>query len=60
MSLESRLQEESQEYQKLQIDLAKVVEARQQLDAQLSENESVKKVCHVLILLNTPNIQLPQ
>ncbi len=44
MSLESRLQEASQEFQKLQIDLTKVVEARQQLDAQLSENESVKKV----------------
>ena len=44
MSLESKLQETSQDFQKLQVDLAHAVEARQQLDAQLSENEQVKKV----------------
>lgn len=45
MSLELKLQQESVEYQKLQADLSKVVDARQRLDAQLSENEVVKKVC---------------
>ena len=44
MSLESKLQQASVEYQKLQADLSKAVEARQRLDAQLSENELVKKV----------------
>ena len=32
------------EYQKLQTDLSNVVDSRQRLDAQLSENELVKKV----------------
>lgn len=45
MSLEARLQAASAEYQKLQIDYSNAVEARQKLDAQLSENELVKKVC---------------
>ena len=44
MSLEAKLQQASVEYQKLQADLLKAVEARQRLDAQLSENELVKKV----------------
>lgn len=44
MSLEARLQAASSDYQKLQADLSNVVEARQRLDAQLSENELVKKV----------------
>lgn len=44
MSLESKLQAASQDFQKLQVDLTHAVEARQQLDAQLSENEQVKKV----------------
>jgi chaperonin cofactor prefoldin len=44
MSLEAKLQQASVEYQKLQADLSKAVEARQRLDAQLSENELVKKV----------------
>jgi hypothetical protein len=44
MSLSSRLQAASSEYQKLQVDLSDAVEARQRLDAQLSENELVKKV----------------
>lgn len=34
----------TEEYQKLQTDLQNAVEARQRLDAQLSENEMVKKV----------------
>lgn len=44
MSLPARLQAASSEYQKLQVDLSDAVEARQRLDAQLSENELVKKV----------------
>ena len=44
MSLEARLQAASSDYQKLQADLSDAVEARQRLDAQLSENELVKKV----------------
>jgi len=43
MSLEAKLQEASQDFQKLQVDLSNAVEARQQLDAQLAENELVKK-----------------
>ena len=43
-SLEAKLQQASVEYQKLQADLSKAVEARQRLDAQLSENGLVKKV----------------
>jgi len=44
MSLPARLQAASSEYQKLQVDLSNAVEARQRLDAQLSENALVKKV----------------
>jgi prefoldin beta subunit len=44
MSLESKLQEASQAFQKLQVDLAHAIEARQQLDAQLSENKQVQEV----------------
>jgi prefoldin beta subunit len=44
MSLPARLQAASSEYQKLQTDLSNAVEARQRLDAQLSENELVNKV----------------
>ena len=44
MSTEARLQEISAEYQKLHADLADLVEKRTRLDAQLSENEMVKKV----------------
>ncbi|TFK36828.1 Prefoldin [Crucibulum laeve] len=43
MSLAIKLQQASAEFQKLQGDLSKAVEARQRLDAQLSENELVKK-----------------
>ncbi|KAF5385317.1 hypothetical protein D9615_001418 [Tricholomella constricta] len=42
-SLQVRLQRASAEFQKLQGDLSNAVEARQRLDAQLSENELVKK-----------------
>jgi hypothetical protein len=48
MSLEARLQAASSDYQKLQADLSNAVEARQRLDAQLSENELVKKVRSIL------------
>ena len=46
MSTQTRVQLETAtaEYQKIQTDLASVVEARQRLDAQRSENELVKKV----------------
>ncbi|KXN83919.1 Prefoldin subunit 6 [Leucoagaricus sp. SymC.cos] len=43
MSLAMTLQAASSDFQKLQADMAKAVEARQKLDAQLSENELVKK-----------------
>ncbi|KAJ6519704.1 Prefoldin [Mycena sanguinolenta] len=42
--LQTKLKTASAEYQKLQADLANVVAARQRLDAQLSENDLVKKV----------------
>ncbi|KAF7339566.1 Prefoldin subunit 6 [Mycena sanguinolenta] len=41
--LQTKLKTASAEYQKLQADLANVVAARQRLDAQLSENDLVKK-----------------
>ena len=50
MSLELKLQQASAEFQQLQADLSTVVEARQRLDAQLSENELVKKVCRVWLV----------
>ncbi|EIM91830.1 prefoldin subunit 6 [Stereum hirsutum FP-91666 SS1] len=53
MSLEARLQAASAEYQKLQIDYSNAVEARQKLDAQLSENELVKKEFLTLTPENT-------
>jgi len=43
MSLQAKLQSASEAFQKLQNDLSTAVEARQRLDAQLSENELVKK-----------------
>jgi chaperonin cofactor prefoldin len=49
MSLEGKLQEASQDFQKLQVDLSNAIEARQQLDAQLAENELVKKAKTFLI-----------
>jgi len=44
MSLEIRLQAATSEYQKIETDLTNAVEIRQKLDAQLTENEQVKKV----------------
>jgi prefoldin beta subunit len=44
-SLVARLQTATSDYQKFQADLSNVVEARQRLETQLSENELVKKVC---------------
>jgi prefoldin beta subunit len=44
MSVQIQLQTATQEYQKLQADYSAAVQARQRLDAQLSENELVKKV----------------
>ncbi|KAG1749875.1 prefoldin subunit 6 [Suillus paluster] len=43
MSLEFRFQSASTDYQKIQTELASLVENRTRLDAQLSENEMVKK-----------------
>lgn len=43
-TLEDRLHATSTDYQKIQNDISVSVEARQRLDAQLSENELVKKV----------------
>ena len=42
--LQAKLQVASTEYQKLQNDLSVAVDSRQRLDAQLQENEMVKKV----------------
>ncbi|KAJ3734721.1 prefoldin subunit 6 [Lentinula guzmanii] len=47
-SLREKLQAASVEFQKVQLDLSNAVEARQKLDAQLSENELVKKEFAVL------------
>ena len=47
MSLAVRLESASTEFQKIQLELQNAVEARQRLDAQLNENELVKKVRHV-------------
>ncbi|KAI5898415.1 Prefoldin beta-like protein [Schizophyllum commune H4-8] len=43
MSLAVRLESASTEFQKIQLELQNAVEARQRLDAQLNENELVKK-----------------
>ena len=47
MSLAVRLESASTEFQKIQLELQNAVEARQRLDAQLNENELVKKVRHI-------------
>jgi prefoldin beta subunit len=44
MSLESKLQDISSEIQKIQVTMSKAVTAREKLEAQLQENELVKKV----------------
>ncbi|PBK77434.1 Prefoldin beta-like protein [Armillaria solidipes] len=43
MSLQEKAQAVAQEFQKLQADMAKAVEAREKLGTQQSENELVKK-----------------
>jgi len=43
MSLQVKLQTVSSEYTNLQLELSNIVDARQKLDAQLSENELVDK-----------------
>ncbi|KAL0565404.1 Prefoldin subunit 6 [Marasmius crinis-equi] len=43
LALQEKFQTASRDFQKLQADLSNAVEARQRLDAQLSENEMVKK-----------------
>ncbi|KAK7064323.1 Prefoldin [Favolaschia claudopus] len=43
LQLQARLKTASTEYQKIQADLSNAVEARQRLDAQLAENDLVKK-----------------
>ncbi|PFH54780.1 hypothetical protein AMATHDRAFT_134272 [Amanita thiersii Skay4041] len=47
------LQAASAEYQKLQLELANTIEGRQRLEAQLSENEAVKKEFEQLTQENT-------
>ncbi|EAU92670.1 prefoldin subunit 6 [Coprinopsis cinerea okayama7 len=43
MSLEEKFQQASAEFQKLQLSLTTAIDARERLEAQLSENELVKK-----------------
>ncbi|KAI0758671.1 prefoldin subunit 6, partial [Fomes fomentarius] len=52
-ALQERLQTASAEFQKIQNDLSVAVDARQKLDAQLSENELVKKEFASLTTDNT-------
>ncbi|CCM03485.1 uncharacterized protein FIBRA_05619 [Fibroporia radiculosa] len=52
-TLQDRLQAASTDFQKIQNDLSNVVEARQRLEAQLSENELVKKEFSQLTPSNT-------
>ena len=44
MSLQARAQAATAEFQRLQSELSEAVEARERLEAQLNENEQVKKV----------------
>jgi chaperonin cofactor prefoldin len=44
MSLEEKAQQASGEYQKVQVSLTNAIQMRERLEAQLSENELVKKV----------------
>ncbi|KZT00908.1 prefoldin subunit 6 [Laetiporus sulphureus 93-53] len=53
LALQERLQTASTDYQKLQNDTSNAVEARQRLEAQLSENELVKKEFAQLTESNT-------
>ena len=57
--IQARFQAASAEYQKLQSDLSVIVDSRQKLEAQLQENETVKKVTAASIceLLETGNAE---
>lgn len=59
-ALQERLQTASAEFQKIQNDLSVAVDARQKLDAQLSENELVKKVRRfsLILLFSGPSIHV--
>ena len=50
MALQNRLQSLSSDFQKIQSDLSDAVEAQQRLDAQLQENDLVKKVRAVRLM----------
>jgi hypothetical protein len=52
-SLDARLQVATSEYQKIETDMSNAVEIRQKLDAQLTENEQVKKVSFAPSLIST-------
>jgi hypothetical protein len=54
----ARLQAKSAEYQKLQGDLAVLVDKRTRLDAQLSENEMVKKARTLSPSVRSPSVML--
>jgi prefoldin beta subunit len=59
LKVQEHLQAATAEYQRLQNELSTAVEARQRLDAQLSENELVKKVCLFFVyILNTKALRL--
>ncbi|KAH6916842.1 prefoldin subunit 6 [Coprinopsis sp. MPI-PUGE-AT-0042] len=53
MSLEEKIQQASSEYQKVQSSLTNAIEMRERLEAQLSENELVKKEFATLTEENT-------
>ena len=55
LQVQERLQAATADFQRLQNELAAAVEARQKLDAQLSENELVKKVP----ALSAPHVSVP-
>ncbi|RSH84485.1 uncharacterized protein EHS24_006006 [Apiotrichum porosum] len=52
-AVQAKLQSESREFQKLESEMAGVIEARQRLDAQLSENQQVLKEFGTLKSHNT-------
>ncbi|KAF8349777.1 Prefoldin beta-like protein [Amanita rubescens] len=52
-TVQAKLQAASTDFQKLQLDLSNAVEARRKLEAQLSENELVKKEFEKLTPDNT-------
>ncbi|KAL1688284.1 Prefoldin [Schizophyllum commune] len=60
MSLAVRLESASTEFQKIQLELQNAVEARQRLDAQLNENELVKKARNEFAQLTPDNVVFKQ